>query len=144
MMKKELFKKNPDTGLLLIRVALGLGFLMHGLQKLQGMPGTVAFFGKLGLPPFMAWVVGITETVAGTAILLGWWTQFAALAVSAIMVGAIALVKIKKGYIGGFELELTYLLIALGLAFTGPGKHSGDVKMGSAGMKAPDAPKQAA
>ncbi len=145
MMKKELIKLNPDLGLLLIRIALGLGFLMHGIQKLQGMPGVIKFFGSLGLPPFMAWVVAITETVGGAAILLGWYTQCAGLALSIVMVVAIALVKLKKGYIGGYELELNYLLMALGLALTGPGKHSGDVKMpGKPAAKAPEAPKQQA
>lgn len=144
MMKKRLFKLNPDVGLLLIRIALGLGFVMHGTQKLQSMPGIIKFFGSLGLPPFMAWLVALTETFGGIAILLGWYTQFAALAISAIMVVAIALVKLKKGYLGGgYELELTYLLIALGLAFAGPGKHSGDEKMPGKAAKAPEAPKQA-
>jgi putative oxidoreductase len=144
MMKKELVKLNPDIGLLLIRIALGLGFVMHGTQKLSSMPGIIKFFGSLGLPPFMAWLVAITETVSGVAILLGWYTQFAGFAISIVMVTAIALVKLKKGYLGGgYELELTYLLVALGLALTGPGKHSGDVKMPGKAAKAPEVPKQA-
>jgi uncharacterized membrane protein YphA (DoxX/SURF4 family) len=121
---KDLVKMNPDLGLLAIRVALGAGFLAHGLQKLSGIEGVVAFFGKLGLPPFMAYVVALTETISGAAMILGMWTQLAGLAIAAIMVGAIYLVKSKANYIGGYELEFAYLLTALGLTYTGPGKHT--------------------
>jgi putative oxidoreductase len=37
------------------------------------------------------------------------------------MIGSILLVKISKGFIGGFELDLLYLAIMISLLITGPG-----------------------
>jgi putative oxidoreductase len=139
MKEMELFKKNADLGLLLIRIAIGVGFLAHGVQKLQGMEGIIKFFGSLGLPPVMAWVVGISETAVGLALILGVQTQLAGLVMAAIMIGVYVLVKKGKGYLGGgFELESLYLLGGLGIALVGAGKHT----LWSVLGKKPDAPKQ--
>lgn len=132
---KKLLPANHDLALLLIRVGLGFGFLAHGIQKLQGIEGVIAFFGALGLPAFMAYVVALTETLGGLAMILGLWTECAGIALAAIMVGAITLTKVKvlgtKGYIG-MELDAMYLLTALALAFAGPGKYSVEqCKMGT-------------
>lgn len=140
MKEMELIKKNQDLGLLLVRLAIGIGFLAHGLQKLQGMAGIIKFFGSLGLPPVMAWVVGISETAVGLAMILGIQTQLAGFVMAIIMVVAISLVKLKKGYLGGgYELESLYLLGGLGIAMAGAGKHTLWSLMG----KKPEAPKQA-
>jgi putative oxidoreductase len=40
------------------------------------------------------------------------------------MIGAILLVKVSKGFIGGFELDLLYLAIMISLILTGPGSLS--------------------
>lgn len=139
MKEMELVKKNQDLGLFLVRLSIGIGFLAHGLQKLQGMDGVIKFFGSLGLPPVMAWVVGISETAVGLAMILGIQTQLAGFVMAIIMVVAISLVKLKKGYLGGYELDSLYLLGGLGIAMAGAGKHTLWSLMG----KKPEAPKQA-
>lgn len=120
---KDLVKMNPDLGLLAIRLALGAAFLAHGVQKWQNMDSTIGFFDKLGLPPFMAYVVATIETLSGAAMVLGIGTQLAGFGIMAVMLGAIYLVKMKSGYLGGYELELGYFLTAFGIAMIGPGRH---------------------
>jgi uncharacterized membrane protein YphA (DoxX/SURF4 family) len=124
MKEYRFFSVDADLGLLLVRAGVGAGFLAHGLQKLQGMEGTVSFFGSLGLPPAMAWLVALIETLGGAAMILGLWTHMAGLLLSAVMIGAIMLVKMKKGYLAGYELESLYLFGSLGIAFAGAGKHT--------------------
>lgn len=124
---KNLLKPNLDLALLLVRLALGLGFLVHGVGKLQHIQMTIDFFGSKGLPPSMAYLVGLTESIGGLAMILGLFTQYAGLALSAVMVGAILLVKVgmydEKGYTG-MEIDVMYLAASLAIAFAGAGKYS--------------------
>lgn len=117
--------KNIDAGLLLIRIALGVGFMLHGIQKLQGIDMTVGFFGKLGFPPALAWFVALVETLGGAAMLLGIFTEVSGLLLASVMIVAILKVKLGsgKGYLG-FELDAAYLLSSLAIVLTGPGKYS--------------------
>ena len=40
------------------------------------------------------------------------------------MIGTILLVKLSKGFIGGYELDLLYLAIMISLMISGPGSFS--------------------
>lgn len=121
---KNFLGKYPDLGIFLIRIALGLVFIGHGWQKIQNLGGTAEFFGKLGLPGFMAYLVASVEFLGGIALILGVFTPVAALLIAAVMVGAIYFVKLPRGFLGGYEFELTLLLAALGVALHGQGKYS--------------------
>lgn len=129
-----------DTGLLLLRVVLGLLLIGHGSQKLfgafggQGPAGTGAFFHSIGFRPgrAMARVAGVAEVGAGLLLVLGLLTPLA----SAVLVGVLfvaASVNWKGGLWaqkGGFELPLFYAVAAVALAFTGPGALSLDNLVG--------------
>lgn len=113
-----------QAGLLLIRLGLGVVFLAHGIQKLQGIESVIGFFGKIGLPAFLAWAVAILETLSGAAMLLGMFTGFAGIAIAAIMVGAIFTAKKAAPFMGGWELDFALLTSAIGIALLGPGKYA--------------------
>ena len=51
-MSQSVSSPSVDRGLLIIRLALGLVFVMHGWQKLAvfGVAGTAGFMASLGLP----------------------------------------------------------------------------------------------
>ena len=53
--------KTSDLALLLLRVGVGVIFILAGWGKLTGIDGTIEFFGNIGipLPAVMAWVVAI-------------------------------------------------------------------------------------
>lgn len=112
-----------NWGILLIRLGLASVFLYHGINKLMDIQGTIGFFGGLGLPAFVAWLVAIVETVGGAAMLFGAFSFYAGILLSIVMLFAIILVKAKMGF-GAFEFDLMLLLSSLGIAFIGAGKYS--------------------
>lgn len=124
MVKKCCAHTNPDLGLLLIRFALALVFIIHGLAKFQTMPDTIAFFGTLGLVSFVAYFVAAVELFGGIGLLLGMFTSWTALILGINMFFAIFLVKLGKPFLGGYEYELTLMLASFGLSMLGAGKYS--------------------
>jgi putative oxidoreductase len=108
-----------EWSMLVLRVALGAIFLAHGLQKISGFDGIVKFFGSIGLPVVFAYVVTAIETVGGAFLILGLFTRTAAAGISLVMLGAIFSVKIGKGFIGGYEFDVSLLAIAVALILSG-------------------------
>lgn len=104
-----------------LRIISGIGFMMHGLPKLLDISNTQNSFTNMGLPPELAIVIGLLEFIGGLAILLGVLTRIAAGLLAINMIGAILLVKLSKGFIDGYELDLLYLAIMISLMLTGPG-----------------------
>lgn len=121
---------NPSLGLLFMRVAVGVVFMAHGLQKWQMMDQVIAFFSSIGLPAFMAYVVTAIEVLAGLALVLGIGTCLAGLLLSAVMIGAI--LKVKWGFSliptptspGSYEIDVLLLFVSFGIALIGPGRYS--------------------
>lgn len=129
-----------DTGLLILRVVLGLLLVGHGSQKLFGLfgghgpQGTGGFFHSIGFRPGrpMALVAGVSEAGAGLLLALGFVTPVAAAAIVGTLFVASS-VHWKNGLWGqngGFELALVYAVAAVALAFTGPGGFSLDNLVG--------------
>ena len=98
--------------------------MIHGIPKLLDIPGTQNSFANMGLPPELAIVIGLLEFIGGLAILLGILTRIAAGLLAINMIGAILQVKLSKGFIGGFELDLLYFAIMISLILMGPGNIS--------------------
>jgi putative oxidoreductase len=104
-------KKISMFGPLPIRIQAGITFIAHGLPKFQDVAGTQGFFGNIGLPPELALPIGLLEVIGGIFLLVGVVTRITAALFIIDMIGATLLVKISKGFVGGYELEL--LLMAL-------------------------------
>lgn len=125
-MKQSRLLSSP-WGMLPIRIAVGLVFLMHGGQKLFvfGVAGTADIMMKLGIPlPTIAAVVVITvELLGGLAILLGVFARTAGALLAFEMVVAILVARIHGGFFApyGYEFELTLLMACLTFALAGPG-----------------------
>ena len=98
--------------------------MMHGIPKLLDIPETQNSFANMGLPPELAIIIGLLEFIGGLAILLGILTRIAAGLLAINMIGAILQVKLSKGFIGGFELDLLYFAIMISLILMGPGNIS--------------------
>lgn len=117
-------------GMLPLRIAVGLVFLMHGGQKffVFGLGGTADIMAKLGIPlPALAAAVVITaELLGGLAILLGVFTRLAGALLAFEMVVAILVARVQGGFFApyGYEFELTLLAACLTFASTGPGRIS--------------------
>ena len=127
--------------LLILRLFLGVVFVMHGSQKLlgafggSGITGFAGLLAKYGIEPHVlwAWVVAITEFVGGICILFGFLTRFWAAGLVIDMTVAVVKVHLVNGFFwtkGGFEFVLTLGIIALVLLMTGPGSMSMDRAIG--------------
>jgi uncharacterized membrane protein YphA (DoxX/SURF4 family) len=112
------FLGSKNWGMFLVRVVVGLVFIVHGWDKIGNIEGVIGFFGSLGLPSIFAYLVGWTEFLGGLAVLLGLFYKYAAYLLAIVMVGAIYLVKFKMGFSGGYEFDLLLLVSALAIAWT--------------------------
>ena len=121
-----------DTALTVLRVVLGITFIMHGGQKIfvYGFDGVAGSFAQMGIPAagLMGPFVALVEFVGGIAIVLGLLTRLAALGLAATMIVAILTVHLKAGFFnpGGIEFPLSLLGTAITLAITGAGAFSLD------------------
>ena len=105
-------------GALLLRVALGVMFIVHSLYlKLVvfTLPGTVKFYESLGLPGIGAHATIAVEAIGGAMLILGVKTRWAAAALVPVVVGA-TWVHWKNGWLftntgGGWEYP-AFLVVA--------------------------------
>ena len=124
-----------DAGLLVIRIGLGVAFLIHGLPKLTGGPkvwkGVGAAMGNLGIdqfPEMWGLLAAITEGIGGMLLILGAFYRPTCLLltftmiVAALHLGSGGKVSDFKAYAHPVELAVVFF----GLAFIGPGKFSVD------------------
>ena len=121
--------KSDDTGKLILRVALGILILLHGIAKVsKGVDGIGGMLASHGLPGVLAYLVYVGEIVAPVLLIIGLYTRPAAAIVAINMLVAIWLVHRKDlGALngqGGWALELQgmFLFAAIALAFTGGGR----------------------
>jgi putative oxidoreductase len=72
------------------RVLLSLIFILAGYGKLTGIAGTAGWFGSIGLPfpTVVAVLVGLLELFGGLAILVGFQTRIAAVALALFTIAA--------------------------------------------------------
>ena len=127
-MSRERATQLQGWGIALIRIIVGIVFLVHGSQKLFmfGIGGTAGFMGQIGIPAPMlsATLATAAECLGGLALLLGLFTRWAAIPLSINMLVAIFMVHLKNGFFlpTGYEYALTLLVILIGLALTGSGE----------------------
>ena len=124
---------HDDGGKLVLRVALGVLILFHGVAKVIGGGGfqfVTSMVTKAGLPPVLAYGVYVGEVLAPLLIVIGLWTRLSALVIAINMVIAVALVLPSKLFAiaptGGYaiELEAIYLFAAVAVALLGAGRYS--------------------
>ena len=131
-MNQSLNAASAKWGLVPLRAAVGIVFLMHGWQKIFvfGISGTAQILHWIGipLPAFFALVLMIVEFGGGLAILFGAFARLAGAALAFEMVVAIFTARIKGGFFTptGFEFEMVLLGGCLTIAMLGSGAFSLD------------------
>jgi putative oxidoreductase len=113
-------------GLTLLRVVVGVIFVMHGWQKLSmGFHNVAGFLTSLGIPmPTLAAVLlTIVEFVGGIVLILGVLTRYFAALLAIDVLVAIITVHAKNGFFApkGVEFPLLLLVANLNLMLAGPG-----------------------
>ncbi len=121
----------PDVGALILRVTLGVVLIAHSLYLklfVFTLPGTASFFASIGLPEALAYVVFVIEAVAGIALILGFKTQWFALLVIPVLLGA-TWAHWSSGWLfsntgGGWEYPLFLTFAAIVQVFLGDGRYA--------------------
>ena len=118
-------------GITVLRVVVGVVFVMHGGQKFfSGFHNVAGFLASVRIPAPQAAAIALTllEFFGGMALVVGLFTRVVALLLAFDMAVAVLLVHLKNGFFNpaGFEFPLTLLAATLCLAFSGSGVASVD------------------
>jgi putative oxidoreductase len=124
----------PSAGLLVLRVVVGVTFVLHGLDKLGDLSGAEQLFASLGIPApgLMAPFVAVTETVGGVLLIAGLATPLVGAALAIDMLVALLTAHLSQGFFvrdGGFELVLLLGGASLGIGLAGAGRFSLDASL---------------
>lgn len=114
-------------GLLILRLALGLMWLSHGLMKVFvfTVPGFAGFLAKIGLPPALALPIIAAEIVGGLLIIAGVYARQVSVLLIPIMLGALNF-HAGNGWVfsapgGGWEYPAFLAIAQVVLALAGEG-----------------------
>ncbi|MEW2622855.1 DoxX family protein [Streptomyces sp. NPDC048106] len=129
-----------DTGLLVLRLVIGLLFAGHGIQKVShrlggdGIEGGAAEFRADGFRGgrVTAAAAGLGQIAAGLLLGAGAFTPLAAIIAAGVMTVAIT-VKWRNGLWvqnNGYEYPLVLVIVPAALTLTGPGRWSADQTLG--------------
>jgi len=124
-----------DSGLLLMRIGLGIAFIIHGLPKLVGgvavweeLGVAMGFIGVTAFPAFWGFMAGLAEFGGGILIIAGFLFRPACLVLAFTMLMAM-IYHIGKGEdFVQFSHAMEDGIVFLALFLIGPGKYSMDEK----------------
>jgi len=141
-MVRRLFKTDGTISGTILRVLLGIVIFPHGAQKLLGWFGGAGFTATMRwfessfhIPTIFALLAILAESVGAVALIAGFFTRIAALAISVNMLVAVALIHGKVGFFmnwmgtakgEGFEYHILVVAIGIALMFMGGGRWSLD------------------
>jgi uncharacterized membrane protein YphA (DoxX/SURF4 family) len=132
-MIQTLFGFTPDLTSLILRLAVGTLFIVHGYPKLtaQRKQGE-AWMKSVGMPAAMVPLGGVFEFFGGLALILGLFTPIIAVLSALWMLSTtwFSKSKLKKKYASGYEIDVTLFLVAIALALLGSGIYSIDHLLG--------------
>lgn len=140
---------NPELGLAILRVVIGVVFVTHGAPKLfGGVEGAAGFLGQLGVPLALvaAWGLAILEFFGGISLIAGFLVTPLSLLFGAEMLSGIVLVHAANGWYvvgpgqGGVEFNVLLIAGLLALLLAGPGAAAVDDRRAPTAERAPAGP----
>jgi len=118
----------------LARITLGVLFMSTGWGKVHHLQQVSAYFSELAIPwpAFHATLVSYVELVGGVLLLVGLATELAAVPLAVSMM--VAILTAKRAEVHQLPdllglVEWTYLVLLIGLVFSGAGRLSLDVAL---------------
>jgi len=120
-----------DWGLLILRVVLGIVFVMHGWPKVAGFSQTMAGMTHTGIPAPLVALDIFTEFFGGLALVAGALARLASTGIIVVMLVAIFKVHLANGFFmnwfgsqkgEGIEYHLLVIAMALMVILAGPGR----------------------
>jgi putative oxidoreductase len=119
------------VGLLLLRLVMGVAFVLHGWPKIQNPTGWMG--PEATVPAILQALAALAEFGGGMALIVGLLARLASLGIMTNMIVALGLVHLPHGdpfvsLSGGrsYELAAIYLVCAVLLLLLGPGRFSLD------------------
>jgi len=123
-----------DAAATLARIGLGIMFILHGWPKIKDVKATTGWVKKTGWAggAIFAILFTLLEFFGGIALIVGFLTQFVGVLIALEMVATSIFSKkqLGKKLIGGYELDVAYLVLAVVVALLGPGPWSVDALLG--------------
>lgn len=122
-------------GLLLVRVVVGIAFILHGWPKIQHPLDWMQTFGMQDAAPgILQLLAALAEVAGGAGLVLGFLTPLAALGLLATMGYALFRVHIPAGdpFVAqgrSWELAAVYFCVSAMFLLTGPGRMSVDAHL---------------
>lgn len=116
-------QRRTDLVLLAARSIVGLIFVSHAIWKFAH-PGATPF------PPAILVGLGVVELLAGSLLILGLFTRAAAVPLTGVMVGALAIVQLQApgthpfGLHAELERDLLILVGLAGILAAGAGRYA--------------------
>jgi putative oxidoreductase len=120
---------------LFLRVWVGANFVAHGYPKLgKGRQQTLQWTKSLGVPTVATYLAIVLEFFGGLSLIIGFIVPIVGFFTALEMIGNIYLkkVKMKVPYMGqnSYEIDITYLMLAIALIVLGAGLLSVDSFLG--------------
>ncbi len=125
-----------NIGLLIIRLGLGIMFILHGYPKMFGGPDTwvevgsaMQFLGIDFAPMFFGFIAGVAEFFGGIFLLFGlFFTPSLIFLFAVMLVATIQHIGAGDGFVS-YSHSIEIAIVFAGLLFIGPGKYSFDRKL---------------
>jgi uncharacterized membrane protein YphA (DoxX/SURF4 family) len=127
---------------LILRLVVGVTFVMHGYPKLKNPQATLKWTGNLGVPAAATIAAIVLEFFGGIALILGFLVQIVAFFIILEMIGTIALkkTKMKSPYLigantsgkqyGPYETDALFILLAVVIMVLGAGPLALSIALG--------------
>jgi len=143
------FGKKEGTGLLVLRLGIGVVFFAHGWTKLFGLQisfvqGMLAMVGW-EVPEQLLFIVAVLELIGGLALIVGYLARPFAVLLGLEMVVAVMLFHLHEGFFiasvpnaplaYGFEYHVALVAGLACLGLEGPGLWSLDTRRRTGGLK---------
>ena len=84
--------------LLVVRLVIGLAFVLQGWPKIQNPMGWMNVMGGSSVPSFLQALAALAEFGGGIALIFGLLTPIAAFGLVCQMIGALLLVHVPQGH----------------------------------------------
>ena len=123
--------KYRNTGLLILRVGLGIMFMIHGFPKLAGGPsgweglgGSMKLIGVNFFPTFWGFMAAFAEFVGGFCLVIGFLFRPALAMLIFTMFIAVLMHYTNGDGMKGYSHALESAFVFIGLFISGPGKYA--------------------